>query len=63
MKRKLVIYTVLVVVAVIVAIGMVNFNDHNYIVTITGKERVNKDDSSKYMIFAEDEKGKGKPSL
>ena len=34
-----------------------SFNDHEYTVTVTGKERINKDDDSKYLIFGEDKDG------
>lgn len=35
-----------------------NFNDTEYLVTITDKERVVSADESKYLVFAEDENGK-----
>lgn len=44
----------------IVAIGysfIFSFNDHSYTVTVTDKERVNKQNESKYLIFGEDENG------
>ena len=31
-----------------------NYNEHTYTVTITDKERVNDEDSSKYLVFGED---------
>ena len=34
-----------------------SFNDKTYTVTVTDKERVNKSDSSKYLVFCEDENG------
>lgn len=34
-----------------------SFNDTEYLVTITDKERVYSDDESKYLVFAEDENG------
>ena len=45
---------ILVVLLVIVSIGVdvaMSFNDHTYTVTVTDKERVNSNDSSKYLIF------------
>ena len=54
--------TVIILVILIFVIGIfssvwLSFNDHEYTVTITYKERVNKDDYSKYLIFGEDENG------
>ncbi len=34
-----------------------NFNDHTETITITEKERINKDDESKYIVWGEDENG------
>lgn len=34
-----------------------SFNDKTYTVKVTDKERVNKSDSSKYLVFCEDENG------
>lgn len=33
------------------------FNDKDYTITVTEKERVNDDNSSKYLIWGEDEEG------
>lgn len=53
---------ILVVIAVI-TVPVMNFsNDHKYTITITDKERVTtqsvKDNTSKYLIYGEDENGK-----
>lgn len=36
-----------------------SFNDHKYTIKITDKERINKDDESKYLIFGENETEQG----
>ena len=46
-------------IAILVICGIVfgissNFNEHSYTVTITDKDRVYNEDSSKYLIFGED---------
>jgi hypothetical protein len=51
-----------VIVAVIFALVLsfsvvASFNDTEYVVTVTDKERVVKDNVSKYIIFTEDEQG------
>ncbi len=51
-----------VIVAVIFALVLsfsvvASFNDTEYVVTVTDKERVIKEDSSKYLVFTEDEQG------
>lgn len=53
----LVIACILCVIAAIVSTICLCFNDHTYTVTVTGKERVNNDDGSKYLIFGEKENG------
>lgn len=35
-----------------------NFNTHTAVMTVTGKERVNKDDTSYYLVFGKDMDGK-----
>ena len=34
-----------------------NFNDHSEVITITDKERINKNDDSKYIVWGKDENG------
>ena len=51
-----------VIILVIVALGVglsvaTSFNDTEYTVTITDKERVVESDSSYYLVFTEDENG------
>lgn len=48
---------ILIFIATITSSIWLNFNDHTCTVTVTGKERINKDDDSKYLIFGEDENG------
>lgn len=43
---------ILVVIGIFVGIAG-NFNDTNYTVTITDKERINTSDESRYLVFAE----------
>jgi hypothetical protein len=45
------------VIGYVISIPIVNFNDHTYVITVTDKERVNKDSDSRYLIFAEKENG------
>lgn len=52
----------LVIILVVLAIGVsvsaiTSFNDTEYIVTVTDKERVVDGESSSYLVFTEDEQG------
>ena len=52
----------LIIIAVIFALAlsfsaMTSFNDTEYVVTVTDKERIIKEDTSKYLVFTEDEQG------
>ena len=58
MNNKLV-SPLIALVAIIVICGVIfgvsaNFNEHSYTITITEKERVYNDNSSKYLIFGDD---------
>lgn len=58
MKR----FSLYIVIGVLVILGVIwscslSFNDTQYTVTITDKERVNKGDSSKYLVYCEDKEG------
>lgn len=62
MKRRIYEYTkviiaVVALIAVAVFIAAKSFNDTEYVVTVTDKERIVNDESSKYLVFAEDEYG------
>lgn len=47
-----------VIFALVLSVSIVtNVNDTEYVVTVTDKERVVKDNTSKYLVFAEDEQG------
>lgn len=51
---------IIVSLILLVVIGVtyaINFNDTTYVVTVTDKERVNKENSSKYLIYAETNSG------
>lgn len=62
-KKNVYIVTVLFVVAVFAIFGfstyVVGFNDHTATITVTDKERINKDNDSYYLVFGEDENGNG----
>ncbi len=55
--KVVIILTILIFVIGISSSVWLSFNDHEYTVTVTDKERINKDDDSKYLIFGEDENG------
>lgn len=58
--KKVIVYIVSLVIIMAVALlplYATSFNDTEYIVTITEKERVANSESSKYLIYAEDEQG------
>lgn len=53
---------VLVVVALILVVAILmgsigSFNEAEYVMTVTEKERITEDDGSRYLIFGEDENG------
>lgn len=60
MKRKfkspkllmLGLFVLFIVVSLVLTVPF-SFNDHKYIITVTDKERINKDDESKYLIFGD----------
>lgn len=52
-----IIILVIVIAAVVFASITMSFNDTEYVVTVTEKERIVSDDSSRYLIFAEDVQG------
>lgn len=54
---KKVAIVVILCTIVIIPIKFTSFNDHEYTVTITDKERVSDDDTSKYLVFAEGDNG------
>lgn len=61
-KLKFIAIAVIIVLAVIFVEMLFSFNDTEYAVTITGKERIAESDgdsgvSSKYLVFADDENG------
>lgn len=48
---------IIIMALMILGISKMEFNDHEYTATITDKERVVQDDSSYYLIFAEEDNG------
>lgn len=59
MKKCIVEFIIIAVIFALmlaVSAGM-SFNDTEYVVTVTDKERVIKEDTSKYLVFTEDEQG------
>lgn len=57
LAKVIIVFVVLAFIVGIFSSIYLSFNDHEYTVTITGKERVNKNDDSKYLIFGEDKNG------
>lgn len=53
---EFIIIIVVLAIAVIVSV-FTSFNDTEYIVTVTDKERVVSGESSSYLVFTEDEQG------
>lgn len=56
-KKRINLVTIMIILIFIVAILLsigTSFNDHTYTITVTDKERVNKEDDSKYLVFADD---------
>lgn len=60
-KLKIAIAGIIVIIIMIIASISIyiysSFNDTEYTVTVVDKERVNYSDSSKYLIYCEDESG------
>ena len=65
-KTKFIVVAIVIVLAVVFSVRAFNFNDTEYTVTITGKDRItesskdsdgNVETSSKYLVFADDENG------
>lgn len=63
MENKSVFSVMTTIMFVAVVVGIVglllygSFNDTEYIVTVTDKERVNDGETSKYLVFCENEDG------
>lgn len=58
MKKVLAIVLVLILIAGVVGLVYAcNFNDTEYVVTVTDKERVVSSESSKYLVFCDDADG------
>ncbi len=58
--KKVIFYVVsLLIVMVLISLPVLltSFNDTEYVITVTDKERVANSESSKYLVFAEDEQG------
>ncbi len=53
-----VVIGVIVMAVVLLPVVALNFNDTEYEVTITDKERIVDGEISKYLVFAEDKQGK-----
>lgn len=52
-----IVFTIVIFIIAIIYSMVLSFNDHSYTITVTDKERVNKEEESKYLIFGEDENG------
>jgi hypothetical protein len=50
---------VVIIVGIIGLTVATSFNDHKFTITVTDKERVNSDDSSKYLIFGDSKTEEG----
>lgn len=59
MKNKVISVVIFIIAMAVVLLPTValNFNDTEYVVTITDKERIVDSETSKYLVFAEDEHG------
>jgi hypothetical protein len=55
MKIKVII--VIIIIAILGNLVLFNFNDTKHTITITDKERIYENDTSKYLIFGEDQYG------
>jgi len=56
-KTMTIMYIAYILLLVIMGVGIssvITFNDHEYTVTITDKDRVITSDSSKYLVYTED---------
>ena len=51
------ITAVIVIAAALTLSVITSFNDTEYIVTVTDKERITSNNSSEYLVFTEDEQG------
>ena len=61
-KNNMKIFSEIIIIVVVIAIALsfsaiTSFNDTEYIVTVTDKERVADGDTSSYLVFTEDEQG------
>ena len=63
---KFILVTVIIVLVIVFNVRIFNFNDTEYTVTVTDKDRItksskdsdgNRNTSSKYLVFADDENG------
>jgi len=54
--KKVLIIAILIILFLIFGI-VPDLNDHEYIITVTGKERIIDDESSKYLIFGDTDEG------
>lgn len=58
--KDFIVFRVVVISIVIIFLSIISFNfictfnDTEYIITVTGKERIVEDSSSKYLVFSED---------
>lgn len=62
-KFRLTLMSVIICITIVVVIGYIGFmgvglfNTETYVVTITDKERINKNGSSRYLVYADSEDG------
>lgn len=63
---KFILFAVIIVLVIVFDIKIFNFNDTEYTITVTDKDRImessedgdgNRNTSSKYLVFADDENG------
>ena len=59
MKERFAVITIIAVIIALCFVGSCvgSFNDNEYTVTVTDKERVNKGDDSKYLVYGDDNEG------
>ena len=65
MKKKnfnysFIVHIIMIIIGVALVIGglfIFNFNDKEYTITVTDKERIVENSSSKYLVFGENENG------
>lgn len=54
-KFRVVVISIAIIFLSIISFNFIcNFNDTEYTITVTGKERIVEDSSSKYLVFSED---------